>query len=159
MQCRHTVPDWHRYVDPEGDAAPIFAACRLLAREGERVRDPRSIACAYWGRQRDCPLFEGPGARAGKPAEGAGRSPSTDVPVAVESVWPIRGPGAKDGMRLVLIGLGVVSTALMLWTAGVGLSILGGKGVPASFVPGTLVAVTVSIITHVLATLRTWARR
>ena len=106
MQCRHTVPDWHRYVDPAGDAAPIFAACRLLVKEGEPARDPRSIACTYWGHQRDCPLFEGAGGAARTEPRAAERRASRDVPVAMDAVWPVRAPGARDGMRLVLIGLG-----------------------------------------------------
>lgn len=159
MQCRHTVPDWHRYVDPEGDAVPIFAGCRLLVKEGEPARDPHSIACAYWGHQRDCPLFEGPGAPARTPAGDAGRPASRDVPVAVEAAWPVRAPGAMDGMRLVMIGLGALSTALMLLTLDVGFSLLSGKSPPAGYLHLTLVAGVVSIATHVLATLRTWARR
>jgi hypothetical protein len=62
-------------------------------------------------------------------------------------------------MRLVLIGLGVLSTALLLLTAGVGLSVLGGKTSPAYFLHLVVVAATVSVATHVLATLWTWARR
>ena len=159
MQCRHTVPDWHRYVDPAGDVVPIFAACRLLVKEGEPARDPSSIGCTYWGHQRDCPLFEGPGAAARTQPRAAEPPASGDMPVAVGAAWPVRAPGAKDGMRLVLIGLGVLSTALMLLTAGVGLSVLGGKTSPAYFLHLVVVAATVSIATHVLATLWTWARR
>ena len=159
MQCRHTVPDWHLYVDPAGDAVPIFAACRLLVREGELARDPHSIACGYWGHQRDCPLFDGPGAAARALPRGAERSASRDVPVATDTLWPVRASGSRDGMRLVLIGLGVVSTALMLFTAGVGLTILAGKTTPASYRHLVVVTVSVSVVTHVLATLRTWARR
>jgi hypothetical protein len=62
-------------------------------------------------------------------------------------------------MRLVMIGLGVLSTILMLLTVGVGLSILGGKSTLAGYLYLTLAAATVSIMTHVLATLRAWARR
>jgi len=159
MQCRHTVPDWHRYVEPAGDAFPIFAACRLLLREGEPARDTRSIACSYWGHQRDCPLFEGPGEAAKTQPGAAERSPSRDVPVAVGTVWPVRVPGERDGMRLVLIGLGVLSTALMILTVGVGLSVLGGKAGPAGHLYLVLAAATVSIVTHALATLRIWAGR
>jgi len=159
MQCRHTVPDWHRYVDPARDAVPIFAACRLVVREGELARDPRSIACGYWGHQRDCPLFDGPGAAAGTLPRDAERPPSRDVPVATDTLWPVRAPGAREGMRLVLIGLGVLSTALMLFTVGVGLTVLTGKTTPASYLHLVVAAATVSVVTHVLATLRTWARR
>jgi len=159
MQCRHTVPDWHRYVDPTGDAVPIFAGCRLLVKEGQPARDARSIACAYWGHQRECPLFDGPGAPSRTPPGAAGRPVSTDVPVRMEAVWPVRAPGTTDGMRLVMIGLGALSTVLMLLTVGIGLSILSGKRTPAGYMHVMLVAATVSIVTHVLATLRAWARR
>jgi len=159
MHCRHTVPDWHRYVDPSADVVPILAACRLLVKEGEPARDPRGIACTYWGHQRDCPLFEGPGAMARTPASGGERPAARDVPAGTEAMWPVRAPGAPDGMRLVVLGLGVTSTALMLVTVGVGLTALGGKGVPAGYLRFILVAGTVSIVTHVLAMLRIWARR
>lgn len=157
MQCRHTVPDWHRYVDPAGDVLPLFAACRLRVKEGERALDPRSIACTYWGHQRECPLFEGPEKPLRAESSPPERPASRDVPVAVGTVWPVRGPGARDGMRLVLIGLGALSTALMLLAVGVGL--LGGATSPSGYQRFVLAAVTVSVLTHVLATLRTWAGR
>jgi len=159
MQCRHTVPDWHRYVNPAADAVPIFAGCRLLVKEGEPASDPRSIACAYWGHQRDCPLYDGPGARARGSAGGPPRSSSVEVPVAPEEIWPVRTPGAIDGMRLVLIGLGVLSTALLLWTALLGLSALHGRATLLAHPHVIVTAASVSIVTHVLATLRTWGRR
>lgn len=159
MQCRHTVPDWHRYVDPAGDAAPIFAACRLLVKEGQPTRDPRSIACTYWGHQRDCPLFEGAGGAARTEPRIAEGCASRDVPVAMDAIWPVRAPGARDGMRLVLIGLGSASIILMLLTVGVGLAVLRGEWSPAGYLRLVSVAAAISIATHVLATLRTWARR
>jgi hypothetical protein len=159
MQCRHTVPDWHRYVDPAGDALPIFAACRLLAKDGERARDPRSIACIYWGHQRDCPLFEGLGGAAETQPRAAERAPSRDMPVAVDTVWPVRAPGAREGMRLVLIGLGAFSSVMMLLAAGVLLSLIGGRTSPAGYLHLMLAAVTISVVTHILATLRAWAGR
>ncbi len=159
MQCRHTVPDWHRYVDSAGEAFPIFAGCRLLVKEGEQTRDPRSIACTYWGHQRECPLFEGPGRTVRTESNPPERPGCGDVPMAVDTVWPVRAPGTKDGMRLVLIGLGALSTALMLVTVGVGLSVLSGKTSPAGYLRLVLVAATVSVVTHGLATLRTWAGR
>ena len=159
MQCRHTVPDWHRYVAPMADPAPVLAGCRLLVREGEPASDPRSIACAYWGHQRDCPLYEGPGGSAKAQPARAGRSPGSDVPVAVDAVWPARAPGAMDGMRLVIIGLGVLSTMLLVGTAGISLAALRGTALPSGSLHLTVAAATVSIVTHVLATLRTWARR
>jgi high-affinity Fe2+/Pb2+ permease len=62
-------------------------------------------------------------------------------------------------MRLVLIGLGVLSTALLGWLVAIGLSVLSGQAEPAATVSLMLVAASVSIVTHVLATLKTWARR
>ncbi len=159
MQCRHTVPDWHRYVKPGTDAVPIFAGCRLLVKEGEAASDPRSIACAYWGHQRDCPLYDGPGAAARPRAAGTPGPRPEEIPVPAEAVWPVRPPGSKDGMRLVLIGLGLVSTILLVWSGFVGLAILSGKTSAAGSLHVFLLAAAVSIATHVLATLRTWARR
>lgn len=159
MQCRHTVPDWHRYVSPTAEPALIFAGCRLLVREGEPASDPRRIACTYWGRQRDCPLYEGPDVLAKplpvRPAE----SPSEDIPVAVQAVWPVRPPGGRDGMRLLLMGMGVLSAGLLAWAMGLGLSVLNGRAPSRTDLPVVVVAATVSIVTHVLAVLRTWARR
>jgi len=157
MQCRHTVPDWHRYVDPTGEGPPIFAACRLLVREGEQSPDPRAIACGYWGHQQDCPLYEGPGALA-RPNEAA-RPASADVPVALGTVWPVRPPTAQDGMRIVVMALGGVSIVLLVWAAVVWLSLMRGTAAPASFVVVASAAAVVSIVTHALATLRVWARR
>lgn len=159
MQCRHTVADWHRFVNPAADAVPIFAGCRLLVKEGEPVPDPRSIACAYWGHQRDCPLYDGPGPAVRTGSKAAGRPASGDVPVGVDAVWPVRGPGEADGMRLAVIGLGVLSIVLLLLAVGVGLSVLSGKSAPAGYVHLVLGGATVSVLTHILATLRTWARR
>jgi hypothetical protein len=159
MRCRHTVPDWHRYVMPSGDAAPIFAGCRLLVKEGEPAGDPRSIACAFWGHQRDCPLYDGPEAPTQAQSGAAGRSHPAEVPVMVGAVWPVRAPGATDGMRFVLMGLGVLSTALLAWAAGGILSVLNGEATAAGSLRVTLAAAAVSIVTHVVATLRTWARR
>jgi hypothetical protein len=159
MQCRYTVPDWHRYVNPAADAVPIMAACRLLVKEGEPASDPRSIACAYWGHQRDCPLYDGPGARANPARDVGARTPGGEVPVAVDTVWPVRTPGAKDGMRQLMIGMGILSTALLVWTGFLGLSVLNGRAVPAAYLHLTLAAAAVSVLTHVLATLRTWVQR
>ncbi len=159
MDCRHTVADWHRYVRPTENALPIFAACRLLVKEGEPAGDPRGIACAYWGRQPDCPLYEGPGVPARSQAGPIRRPASQDVSVDPEMVWPVRVPGEADRMRLVMIGLGVLSTALLGWMVLIGLSVLNGQTLPASYVAVTLAGATVSIVTHVLATLRAWARR
>ena len=159
MKCQHTVPDWHRYVKSGGSIFPIFAACRLLVQEDEQTADPRRIACTYWGRQQECPLFEGSRGAANAESRVAERSAPKDVPVATDTIWPVRAPGTKDGMRLVLIGLGVLSTALLLLTVGVGIRTLGQKVGPRGYLCLVLVAATVSVLTHVLVTLRTWAGR
>ena len=159
MQCRHTVPAWHKYVKTAEDAVPIFAGCRLLVKENERASDPRSIACNYWGHQRDCPLFEGTKETANTKPRVAERSVSGDVPVAADEIWPVRAPGAGDSMRLVLIWLGVLSAMLMLLTVGIGFRVLLGKVGPADYLHLVLAAGTMSVVTHVLATLRTWAGR
>jgi hypothetical protein len=62
-------------------------------------------------------------------------------------------------MRLALIGLGAASIILMLLTVGVGLAVLRGEWRPAGYLHLVSVAATISIATHVLAMLRTWARR
>jgi hypothetical protein len=159
MDCRHTVPDWHRYVRPTGEALPIFAACRLLVKEGEPAGDPRSIACAYWGRQRECPLYDGPGVLRRDRSRPGVWTASREIPVDPETVWPVRAPGMPDRLRLVMIGLGVLSTVLLGWLVAMGLSVLSGRADPAATVPLVLVASGVSIVTHVLATLKAWARR
>ncbi len=158
VRCRHTVPDWHRYAGFSGEEPAIFAACRLLVREGEARREPRSIACGYWGRQDECPLFEGPGGLARPGTIGTGRPTLADVPVEVESIWPVRPPIARDGMRIVLAALGVLSIVLLLWTIVAGFSVMRGTAAPASFGILVLAAAAVSIVTHALATLRVWAR-
>jgi hypothetical protein len=125
MRCRHTVPDWQRYVVSVTDTPPIFAACRLLVREGERAPDSRTIACSYWRHQLDCPVYDGPERRA-EVSAGEQSLPirpvaSADVPLAGEEPWPVRPPGATDGMRRIVIGLGLFSVALLIWTGVVGL--------------------------------------
>ena len=117
MRCRHTVADWHRYAESPEDGPAIAAGCRLLVKEGEQARDPRSIACAYWGHQRDCPLYEGPGERSAPFDPSTVRTSLADVPVDVTTVWPVRRPPTADGMRLLLIGSGAVSAVMLLWTA------------------------------------------
>src|SRR5574341_47585 len=153
MRCRHTLPDWHRHVVPAAEAPFIFAACRLLVREGERASDPRSIACSFWGHQPDCPVYDGPGGRAETPSGGLSRPKSRlaseDVPLGGEVAWPVRAPGATDGMRWVLIGLGVLSVVLLTWTAAHGLAVVFGKASPGRLMSATFVATVVSIVTHV----------
>src|SRR4030042_6944969 len=109
MRCRHPVPDWHRYVAAGEDARPIFAACRLLVKEGERARDPQSVAWRYWGRQQYCPLYDGPESRPASQSSPAIAPAAAEVPVAPESVWPVRPPDAMDWARILLLGLGRVA--------------------------------------------------
>jgi hypothetical protein len=118
MVCRHTVPDWHRYVAPSAHGVPIFAGCRLLLEAGSAAEDPRRIACGYWGRQRECPLYAGEGASAGVGGlESSLYAPSRDVPVTVDRVWPVRRPGAPGPARRLVIGLGILSVAVLVWIA------------------------------------------
>jgi len=159
MRCRYTVPDWHRYVVSGGDAAPIFAACRLLVKEGERAADPRSIACGYWGHQPDCPVYEGPKA----PSDARSRerlvAPTADIPVAPERVWPVRAPGNPDGQRALLLLLGGLSAVLLGWAVVLSLAALFGKPVSAGYLIVTLIGGLLSLFTHILALLRLWVRR
>ena len=159
MLCRHTVPDWHRYVDAAADAAPIFAACRLLVKEGVLASSPRAIGCAYWGRQRECPFYEGPGERIGGPERRAPEPAPADVPVAVETVWPVRSPGAREAWRWALPGLEIASVALLLGTAIGAIGILQGRAPGPGYAGLVLAAVGVSISAQVLGRLRSWARR
>jgi hypothetical protein len=159
MLCRHTVPDWHRYVDAGAETAPIFAACRLLVKEGEPARDPRSIGCAYWGRQRECPLYEGPGGRIGSRGGAGERRAAAEVPVAPDAVWPVRPPGARDRWRWLLPGLEGASIALLLGAAVGTVGILQGKAPGGGYAVLVLAAACVSIATLVLGRLLSWARR
>jgi hypothetical protein len=163
MRCRHTVPDWHRYVVPGAEAPPIFSACRLLIREGERTSDPRSIACSYWGHQPDCPVYDGPLVQVEvlprRRPQPVSRQASRDVPLGDEAAWPVRPPGADDGMRRLVICLGLLSVGLLTWTALVGLAMIRGTAWSSHFLSVTLVVAVVSVVTHVLATLRIWGRR
>ncbi len=87
MRCRHTVPDWAQYVRAPGEGWPIYAACRLLVKDGEQVDDPRTIACGYWRRQPECPLYEGPGVVAAEPAPAAPPDASQpEVPVTAREL-------------------------------------------------------------------------
>jgi hypothetical protein len=58
-----------------------------------------------------------------------------------------------------LIGLGVLSMVLLVWTAALGFSALSGKTATAGHLRVPLVSVAVSTVTLGLATLRAWARR
>ena len=159
MRCRHTVPDWHRYVAAGDDARPIFAACRLLVKEEERARDPRSVACGYWGRQRDCPLYDGPESRPVSQSTRTNAPAAADVPVAPDSVWPVRPPGAADGQRVLLLALGGLSVILLGLAVFLGLAALGKKAPPTGYLVVTVIAGVLSVVTHLLALLRLWVRR
>jgi hypothetical protein len=137
MRCRHTVPDWHRYVAAGEGARPIFAACRLLVKEEERARDPQSVACSYWGRQWVCPLYDGPEPRPASQLIRATAPAAADVPVALESVWPVRPPDAMDWQRILLLVLGGLSVVL-LGFGGV-LGSVGARRAPAGQLFGHLI--------------------
>ena len=87
--CRHTEPDWVRFVRDPAEGAPIFAACRLLVKEGEPAEDPRAIACGYWGRQPECPLYEGPGSMASPPPAPAAPE-AHDLPLSARQMAAAR---------------------------------------------------------------------
>ncbi len=98
--CRHTEPDWLRYVRDPGEGFPIFAACKLLLKEGEAAEDPRTIACSYWGRQPECPLYEGPAKPAPRAAEAmAAAPPAQEVPLTARQMAAAR-LSAEDYARL-----------------------------------------------------------
>jgi hypothetical protein len=158
MRCRHTVPDWHRYVAAEEVTRPVLAACRLLIKEGEPAADARAIACGFWGRQRECPLYDGPESNLSghpKPA----RSVAADAPVAAEHVWPVRQPGAPDGQRVLLMLLGGFSIVLLGWAVALSVAALLGRPVRSGYVTVTLIGGAVSLMTHVLVLLRLWIGR
>ncbi len=150
MHCRHTVPDWHRYTDADA-AVPIFAGCRLLIQSGERVSDPRTIACTFWGRQTECPLYEGPGKRALQHATAPPDRREEALPA--EPVWPVRQPGARDWSRVLLMTLAVAAVASLGWA---GMAVQFGGPDQARFALG--IAIAVSVTAHVLAIVRCWAR-
>ncbi len=158
MRCRHTVPDWHRYVAAGEVTRPVLAACRLLIKAGEPAADARTIACSFWGRQRDCPMYDGPGAR---PAGDSGPVGRTDVDTlaASEDVWPVRQPGATDGQRLMLMALGGLSIALLGWAAVLGAGVLLGRPARSGIVIIALAGGAVSVVTHFLMLLRLWVKR
>ena len=158
MRCRHTVPDWHRYVAAEEVTRPVLAACRLLIKEGETAADARAIACGFWGRQRECPVYDGPeSSLSGHPKPA--RSAAIDAPVAVESVWPVRQPGATDGQRVLLMLLGGLSIVLLGWAVALSVAALLGRPVQSGYVTVTLIGGAVSLTTHVLVLLRLWIGR
>ena len=159
MQCRHTVADWHRYVDPNGAALPIMAGCRLLVREGEQARHPRDIACAYWGRQRECPLYEGPAGRIDLPPVPAAAGPTGETPIVLDTIWPVRHPGTVDGFRALMGGMTILSLGLLGWSLALGVAVLGGYADGKGLAPTAVVAATVSMATHLLMVLKAWAGR
>jgi len=156
-RCRHTVADWHRFVKLQSEVVPVFAGCRLLVKEGELASDPRSIACAYWGRQTECPLYDGLEGSAKDRGAGPPLVPA-EVPVKGEEVWPVRAPDDTDGMRLVLMGLGFLSILLLGWTAVLALRVWSGETGASGALILALTTAAFSIVTHVLVTLRLWVR-
>ena len=158
MRCRHTVPDWHRYVAAGEVTRPVLAACRLLIKAGEPAADARTIACSFWGHQRDCPVYDGPGARPTGVSSPVGRT-DVDTPAASEDVWPVRQPGATDGQRLTLMALGGLSIALLGWAAVLGTGVLLGRPARSGIVIIALAGGAVSVVTHFLMLLRLWVKR
>lgn len=158
MRCRHTVPDWHRYVAAGEVTRPVLAACRLLIKAGEPAADARTIACSFWGHQRDCPVYEGPGARPTGDSSPVERT-DVDTPAASEDVWPVRQPGATDGQRLTLMALGALSIALLGWAAVLGAGVLLGRPARSGIVIIALAGGAVSVVTHFLMLLRLWVKR
>ncbi len=128
--CRHTEPDWARHVRDPDAGVPLFAACRLLLKDGEPVDDPRTIACGFWGRQSECPLYEGPGrAAAVAPFREPLFAPSLETPMTARQMvaarlsadgYARRGP-LTDGLRQrrrasgALIGVVLALGALAFW--------------------------------------------
>jgi hypothetical protein len=156
MRCRHTVADWHRFVAASEEAPPIYAACRLLIREGQPAADPRTIACGFWGRQEHCPVYEGPrAAQVESPARAADRraAASAETRVALDAVWPVRGPGEPDRVGLALTALRLAVILALAATAGV----IIATGLPGR--PWLLAVIGISLATHILSALRAWAGR
>lgn len=129
-RCCHTVPDWARHVRAPEESCPIYAACRLLIQGGGQVDDPRTIACGYWGRQPECPLYEGPGVPVPQAAaETPPDPPAPEVPVTARQLAAARltaddhaprGP-LTEGMRqrrrasAALLGLLAALALLAAW--------------------------------------------
>jgi hypothetical protein len=91
MLCRHTEPDWVRFVRDPGRGIPIFAACRLLVKAGEPAEDPRAIACGFWGRQPECPFYEGPAGRASPARAATATAPEApDLPLSARQMAAAR---------------------------------------------------------------------
>jgi hypothetical protein len=140
-------------------AAPILAACRLLIQDGDRVKDPRSIACGYWGRQQDCPVYEGPGQARGKPPMRGNGPTLSDEPLAPEGAWPVRAPGVADRLRGFLILLGGLSIALLGLAAFLSVTALRAASIPSGYLIVLVIVGTVSLLTHLLTLCRLWVRR
>jgi hypothetical protein len=81
-----------------------------------------------------------------------------DVPVAVETVWPVRPPGARDAWRWLQPGLEAASVALLLGTVIGAIGILQGRAPGAGYGGLVLAAAGVSISALALGRLRTWAK-
>jgi len=146
-------------VAAKEDAAPILAACRLLVQDGDRVEDPRSIACAYWGHQRDCPVYNGPGQAPGKPPTRGSGPAAPDEPLAPEGAWPVRAPGVVDGSRIFLILLSGLSIVLLGLATILSVTALRGASIPSGYRILLVIAGIVSLLIHVLTLFRLWVRR
>ncbi len=155
MRCRHTVPDWHRYMAPGETSRPIFAACRLLVKEGQQASDTRSIACGYWGRQPACPVYDGPEA-VSSTARRASHG-GTDVPVGPEGVWPVRVPAAADRPRRLWLAIGGISLVVLGWAIVSAAASLRGEGMPARRLVA-LAGGAASSVALILTLMRLWVR-
>ena len=81
------------------------------------------------------------------------------VPVALESIWPVRQPGATDGQRVLLLVFGGLSVVLLGWVVVLSLAALAGKPVRLDYLIVALVGGSLSLVTHILTLLRLWVRR
>lgn len=141
MLCRHTVPDWHRYVRPTGAATPIFAGCRLLVNAAEPAEDPRTIACKFWGRQRECPFYEGAAATAaGQGVEGAAAAGSPPPPARPSDGGgeiPLRAADLRRVVPAAALARRTWIARLLILLAALSLALLGWAGWAGSLVDRT----------------------
>lgn len=157
--CRHTVPDYHKHLDPAAVAPAIFAGCDLLITPGRLATDGMAIGCQYWGRQPACPYYETPADSPPRFAPGSGFVALAE-PVAEATPTPQEAPAPAWGgeaMRAVAMGLSAIAIALIAWTAALWFMTGGGAGSTGARTAAA-VAATVSVVAH-LVTLVVLRRR